>query len=148
MVEKTAINSSENSAEARAKKRSRGARNLLLMGLSSIAIALITTSVSMAIYHNSGDIYLDRSRPGYLPDKEEIENDNKDGEEEEYDFGKNGSLTKEGLDEYLQNLEETVKDIEAFERPFDGKMLSDENLGIKATSDTGSASGGEANAGQ
>ena len=38
----------------------RGGRNLLLLGLGSVVIALITTSISLAIYHNSGDIYIDR----------------------------------------------------------------------------------------
>ena len=51
----------------------RGGRNLIILGCIAATIALATTSVSLAIYHGSGDIYLDRSRPGYLPDKEEIE---------------------------------------------------------------------------
>ena len=50
-----------------------GSRNLIILGVVSGIIALATTGVSLAVYHNSGDIYLDRSRPGYLPDKEEIE---------------------------------------------------------------------------
>ena len=41
----------------------RGSRNLLILGLGSILIAGGTTSVSLAIYRNTGDIYLDRSRP-------------------------------------------------------------------------------------
>ena len=53
-----------------------GSRNLLLLGLVSIVVALMTTGVSLAVYHNSGDIYLDRSRPGFLPDDEEVEDDN------------------------------------------------------------------------
>ena len=52
--------------ENRIKKRTRGARNLMIMGVAAILVALATTGVSMAIYHNSGDIYLDRSRPGFL----------------------------------------------------------------------------------
>jgi hypothetical protein len=56
-------------------KTQSGARNLVLLGLASILIAVMTTSVALAIYHNSGDIYLDRSRPGYLPDEQEIEKD-------------------------------------------------------------------------
>ena len=50
-------------------------RKLVVLGIASVIIALLTTSVSLALYHNSGDIYLDRSRPGYLPDEEEIEQD-------------------------------------------------------------------------
>ena len=47
-----------------------GGRNLVLLGVGSILIAFIMTGVSLAVYHNSGDIYLDRSRPGFLPDEE------------------------------------------------------------------------------
>ena len=111
------------------KKRNRGAINLVIMGALAIVIAISTTGVSLAIYHNSGDIYLDRSRPGYLPDKEEIE-DEEDDEEEDYDFSKTGAVTRDSLDEYLKNLAEEEKEIDAYEKPFDAKVLSDEHLGI------------------
>ncbi len=111
------------------KKRNRGAMNLLIMGLLAVVIAVSTTGVSLAIYHNSGDIYLDRSRPGYLPDKEEIE-DEEDDEEEDYDFAKSGAITRDSLDEYLKHLEQEEKEIDAFEKPFDASVLSDEHLGI------------------
>ncbi len=58
--------------QASEKKQNRGAINLIIMGLLAVLIAVSTTGISLAIYHNSGDIYLDRSRPGYLPDEEEI----------------------------------------------------------------------------
>ena len=45
-----------------------GARNLLILGCSAIAITAITTGLSLFIYRQTGDIYLDRSRPGFLPD--------------------------------------------------------------------------------
>ena len=105
-----------------------GSRNLLILGLVSIVVALVTTGVSLAVYHNSGDIYLDRSRPGFLPDESEISDDNKD--EEEYDFGKDGELTNEGLTEYLERLSAEVEEIDEYEKPFDSKVLSDEKFGI------------------
>ena len=77
----------------------RGGQNLVIMGIASILIALATTGVSLAIYHNSGDIYLDRSRPGYLPDESEIEVEG-EKEEEEYSFEKSGKLTVEVIEEY------------------------------------------------
>ena len=43
-----------------------GAR-VVILGVVAIMIAVATTGVSLAVYHNSGDIYLDRSRPGFLP---------------------------------------------------------------------------------
>lgn len=105
-----------------------GSRNLLILGLASIVIALATTSVSLAVYHNSGDIYLDRSRPGFLPDESEISDDNND--EEGYDFGKDGELTNEGLAEYLEKISAEVEEIDEYEKPFDSKVLSDEKFGI------------------
>lgn len=104
-----------------------GARNLVILGAAAMVIALTTTGVSLAIYHDSGDIYLDRSRPGYLPDEEEIE---QEPEEEEYEFEKSGAVTREVLDEYLTELEEEIKAVEAYSNPFGAGAISDETLGI------------------
>lgn len=112
------------------KKVSRGGRNLVLLGVISIAVALATTGVSLAVYHNSGDIYLDRSRPGFLPDEEEVEDDNT--EDDEYDFAKDGELTADGLVEYLDKLKVEVEVIDTYDKPFDSKVLSDEKMGIPA----------------
>lgn len=110
-----------------------GSRNLLILGLISILVALATTGVSLAVYHASGDIYLDRSRPGFLPDETEmVEDDNTD---EEYDFGKTGELTTESLTEYLQKLGDEVEAVDEYEKPFDAKVLSDEKLGIETEKD-------------
>ena len=51
--------------------RSHGGRNLIILGIASILIALATTSVSLAIYRATGDIYLDRSRPGFISEGEQ-----------------------------------------------------------------------------
>lgn len=115
------------------EKMQRGARNLVILGLLSILIALTTTSVALAIYHNSGDIYLDRSRPGYLPDEEEIEQDEKEPEKDDYEFNKNTKLTKEDITEYLKELQEEMDAINAYEKPFGAEILSDEHLGIPNT---------------
>ena len=112
-------------------KMQKGGRNLVIMGIISVLIALSTTGVSLAIYHNSGDIYLDRSRPGYLPDEEEIEDEN-DKEEEDYEFGKSGKLTEAELKDFLENLDIEVKAIDEYEKPFNEGALSDERLGIPA----------------
>ena len=106
----------------------RGGRNLIILGVAASLIAVATTGVSLAIYHNSGDIYLDRSRPGFLPDDEEIEQE-VDLEEEEYEFEKSGPVTKEVLDEYIEKLKNEIKAMDAYEKPFDASALSDDNLG-------------------
>lgn len=117
--------------DKKVSRMTHGGRNLVIMGIASIVVAIATTGVSLAIYHNSGDIYLDRSRPGYLPDEDEIEQDN-DEEEQEYVFEKSGKLTVEILEEYLENLQSEVRDIDEYEKPFDEDVLSDERLGIPA----------------
>ena len=108
---------------------SRGGRNLVLLGLGATLIAFLTTFISLKIYHDSGDIYLDRSRPGFLPDeketKEEID-ENKD-----YSFPDSGSITEKDLDEYLKNLDLEFKRIESYSAdPFSLDSLSDESLGL------------------
>ena len=105
-----------------------GARNLLILGVASIVIAVGTTGVSLAIYHNTGDIYLDRSRPGFLPDEEEIEQD--EDITDEYTFDSNGELTKEVLKEYLEKLDLEIKAVDSYEKPFDAEALSNERLGL------------------
>lgn len=114
------------------KKLERGGRNMVILGVVSVLIALMTTGVSLAIYHNSGDIYLDRSRPGFLPDEEEIENENDKEEEKDYDFSRDGNLTREDLEEYIKNLKKEMKAIDDFKKPFGEDVLSNEHLGIPA----------------
>lgn len=110
-----------------------GGRNLVILGITSTMIALATTGVSLAIYHNSGDIYLDRSRPGFLPDEQEIKQEEQK-EEEEYSFEKSGKLTIQVVEEYLEKIQLEVKSIDAYERPFDENALSDDRLGIPVES--------------
>ena len=104
-----------------------GGRNLVILGVASVIVAFLTTGVSLAIYHNSGDIYLDRSRPGYLPDEEEIEHgDTKD----EYVFNKSGTINKNVLDEYMEHFQKEIEGVEEYKKPFDEAALSDDKLGI------------------
>ena len=109
-------------------KLHRGGWNLVALGVISTIIALVTTGVSLAVYHNSGDIYLDRSRPGFLPDEEEAEEEAT--EEEDYNFDNGGVLNVEALDEYLEKLQVEIDAIKAEEKPFDVNILADDSLGI------------------
>lgn len=105
----------------------KGGGNLVILGIASAVVALATTGVSLMIYHNSGDIYLDRSRPGFLPDEAELQGDEV---EEDYDFGKIDKLNAETVEEYLKNLETEIKAIDEYETPFGSDALSDKTLGI------------------
>ena len=106
-----------------------GGKNLVVLGLASIVISIITTGVSLAIYHNTGDIYLDRSRPGYLPDEQEIEEEG-EKQEEEYVFDRSGKITIDVIDEYLEKIQTEVRAIDAYSDPFDENALSNAKLGI------------------
>ena len=112
------------------KKMRKGAFNLVLLGVASVVIATVTTGVSLAIYHNSGDIYLDRSRPGYLPEEGEIEEEEE--KEPKYELEKTGKMDMEVLEEYLENLEKEIQAVDAYEKPFGSGALSDDKLGIPA----------------
>ena len=106
----------------------RGDHNLFILGVVSIAIAITTTVVSLIIYHKSGDIYLDRSRPGFLPDEEEVTAK----PETTYSFPSSGPLTEGDLDDYILHFEESVETIDDLKSPFSETPLTDESLGIPA----------------
>lgn len=106
-----------------------GGKKLVLLCVISVFITLCLTTVSLAIYHYSGDIYLDRSRPGYLPDDEEVEDEEED-EEGDYNFEKTGTITEEVLDEYLKKLQIEVEALDDYQNPFNDEALSDAQFGL------------------
>lgn len=110
-------------------KVSSGGKKLMLMATLAIVISLVMTTASLAIYHYSGDIYLDRSRPGFLPDQEEVET-SEDDEEGEYEFSRSGALKAEELDEYLKALQIEVKALDEYQNPFGEEGLSNERFGL------------------
>ena len=108
-------------------KMSKGGKNLTILGIVSVIVATVTCGISLAIYHNSGDIYLDRSRPGFLPEEGDSIND---PVVEEYSFSKSGKLNITDIEEYLKNLNIDINAIDSYEKPFNQDVLSDKNLGI------------------
>lgn len=104
-------------------------RNLLFLGLISIGIALATTAISLSLYHNSGDIYLDRSRPGFLPDEDETKE--QESQPKNFTFSNSGDITPEILQEYLDNYQAQLDNLDKLERPFGATPLSDASLGIQ-----------------
>ena len=97
--------------------------------LTGFGLLAIYASSSIPIYHNTGDIYLDRSRPGYLPDEQEIEEEG-EKQEEEYVFDRSGKITIDVIDEYLEKIQTEVRAIDAYSDPFDENALSNAKLGI------------------
>lgn len=107
---------------------SHGKRNLIILGSGALAITVLTTSLSLWMYRSSGDIYLDRSRPGYLPDKEEANADS--DAKSTFSFSDSGALTKPELEEYLKELKVIDNRIKAIADPYASGPLSDQSLGI------------------
>ena len=106
-----------------------GSRNLILLGVGATIIAIITTTIGLALYHLSGDIYLDRSRPGYLPDEAEVVEE-AEAQPSEYNFGNSGKIDATTLDEYLKHLAEELNAVDAYKDPYNPTPLSDDHLGI------------------
>jgi hypothetical protein len=119
------------SSEEKTPKSVNGGRNLVLLGFIAIALATISTAVSVYIYQVSGDIYIDRSRPGFLPDDTEISPIGSDSSS--YTFSEDGSITHDVLDEYLQRFNETVNPLSepGIVDAFSSDALSDDALGIE-----------------
>lgn len=108
---------------------SQGSRNLFLLGFGAITIALVTCSISLFIYHHSGDIYLDRSRPGFLPEPSEVQK-SQTSDALNYSFPESDTLTRESLQKYLDAYKERLQYTDRLKNPFDPSPLSDESLGI------------------
>lgn len=105
----------------------RGGKNLIILGLASIVITLITSGVSLAVYHESGDIYLDRSRPGFLPDENEL----KEKTDLEYTFSDDGGeISADELKEYIDELNEVQEKFKALPDPYSAESISNESLNI------------------
>ena len=106
----------------------KNSKNLLLLGLGATLITIIMTSISLKIYHDSGDIYLDRSRPGFLPETEEAEEEKDDID---YVFPDSGAIDAEVLEEYLDNIKTELDRLNDFSSdPFSEELLSDKSLGL------------------
>ena len=111
--------------EDKEKKPIHGGRNLVILGFSAILIALTTTSISLYFY-SKGDIYIDRSRPGYIS---EDEKHNVDDDVQE-NYSNEGKITEKSLTEYIEELDRVSERIDASRNDFGPDPLSDDNLMI------------------
>ena len=111
------------------ENNNKGGRNIIFLGVAATAVTIIMTFISLVIYHNYGDIYLDRSRPGYLPDEEEIE-EKENEKQNTYVFSDTGAISDKDLDELLENLNEIVESLDKYTDLFAPQSLSDGVIGI------------------
>ncbi len=105
----------------------KGQRNLIILGVGAIGITCISLTASLFMYRDSGDIYLDRSRPGFLPEEGEVKEEK---QEVDFVYSDSGVLDKDELNEYLENLEKVIEQLEDSANPYSASALSDESLGI------------------
>lgn len=105
---------------------SKGFRNMIVLISGAIVIALATVSISLSIYYNSGDVFLDRSRPGYIPtNPDEYQSE---APKTDYKMSESGELTPADLKDYLDNINIENLDINSVSDPFSADVLSDFNL--------------------
>ena len=105
------------------EKPIRGGRNLIILGCGAILISLITTGISLWVYRQN-DIYLDRSRPGFISEGET--ND----EESIEKFSEDGEIDASILDQYLSEFDYVKGKIDGYSSAFSGSALSDDSLSI------------------
>ena len=111
------------------EKKSLGGRNLVILGVSAVLIALSTSLASLYIYHKSGDIYLDCSLPD--ADCPSARSDSEENSKSRvFTFSDSGEITEKVLNEYLTEIEDPKNHIEKIDNPFRSDALSDESLGI------------------
>ena len=113
------------------EKTIHGGRNLIILGFASAVIAIIATAISLHIYRSTGDIYLDRSRPGYIS---EGEKHSKDDDQKET-FSNEGEVDQKAINEYLKELDKVMGRISESSDDFSLEALTDDSLGISVEDD-------------
>ena len=108
-----------------------GGRNLMILGFSAAVIALLSTAASLQIYRSTGDIYLDRSRPGYISEGEK----HSEEDDQKESFSNEGGIDQKAVDEYLKELDKVMGRISEASDDFSSEALTDESLGISVEND-------------
>jgi hypothetical protein len=109
------------------EKINRGGRNLAVLGTLAVVVALISSIISVNIYYVTGDIFLDRSRPGFIFEDEKDEAGTGDAS---FKFSPDGGIEEGDLSEYLKEFDKVVEDIQNASGAFSPDALSDEALRI------------------
>ena len=103
-----------------------GGRNLIILGFSVAVIAIISTAISLHIYRETGDVYLDRSRPGYIFEDEKHDTD----DDKKELFSADGEVDASVLNQYLKEFDTVMDRIEDASNDFSPEPISNESLGI------------------
>ena len=108
-----------------------GGRNLMILGFVTAVIAIISTVVSLQIYRATGDIYLDRSRPGYISEGEM----HSEEDDQKENFSNEGEVDQKAIDEYLKELDKVMGRISEASDDFSPEALTDDSLSISVEND-------------
>ena len=108
-----------------------GGRNLMILGFASAIIAILTTAASLQIYRSTGDIYLDRSRPGYISEGEK----HSEEDDQKESFSNEGEVDQKAIDEYLKELDKVMERISEASDDFSPEALTDDSLNISVEND-------------
>jgi hypothetical protein len=101
-------------------------KNLLVLAACLLLIPFITVTISLIVYNLSGDKYLDRSRPGYMPEQSDTTTDPGSVPS----FSDSGPIDRAALDQYLQELDRLTRDIRPDDPFFSEAPLTDDSLGL------------------
>jgi len=99
-------------------------KNLLVLTILMLIIPAITVAASLIAYDLSGDKYLDRSRPGFMPEGD-------DSDDAGDVMSEDGPVNREVIDNYLEGLRDYTRGMLETEF-FSDRSLSDESLGLRA----------------
>lgn len=102
--------------------------NIVIFITSSIIIAFMLVSISMALYNSSGAAQLDLSRPGYKSVQDQV--DRTDNFES---FPATGTVTSGTLDQFQKLYNKQVKPVDNMDA-FSSAPLEDQALGIDTPS--------------
>ena len=113
-------------SEDQEPKTIHGGRNLIILGFSVTVIAIISTAISLHIYRETGDVYLDRSRPGYIFEDEKHDTD----DDKKELFSADGEVDASVLNQYLKEFDTVMDRIEDASNDFSPEPISNESLSI------------------
>jgi hypothetical protein len=97
----------------------------MLLVAATIVIALILVLISLRLYHTSGAVQLDLSRPEYQSIRSQTTDTS------DYDgFASSGTIDRAALDEFRKLYGEQLKEVTTVDS-FGGDVLSDAALGLE-----------------
>lgn len=106
----------------------------LVIGVATVVtVAIILTSVNMALYVTTGTSKLDLSRPGYESARKEVSSEDK--LDQQKSFPSIGKLNKKDLDEYLVNYKKKQQTLQRYDK-FSTEILDNSQLNLPSEAES------------